>query len=52
MEQKGDDYHKKVRDGFLKLAKSEKNFVVVNAADNIDAVHKKVTEIIDKFGAK
>ncbi len=52
MEQKGDSYHKKVRDGFLKLAKSEKNFVVVNAADNIDAVHKKVTETIDKFGAE
>jgi dTMP kinase len=52
MEQKGDDYHKKVREGFLKLAGSEKNFVVVNAADNIEAVHKKVIETIDKFGAK
>jgi dTMP kinase len=52
MEQKGDNYHKKVREGFLKIAKSEKNFVVVNAADNIDAVHKKITETIDKFGAE
>jgi dTMP kinase len=52
MEQKGDNYHKKVRDGFLKIAKQQKNFVVVNAADNIDAVHKKVTETIDKFGAE
>jgi dTMP kinase len=52
MEQKGDSYHKKVRDGFLKIAKQQKNFVVVNAADNIDAVHKRVIEIIDKFGAE
>ena len=52
MEQKGDSYHKKVRDGFLKIAKQQKNFVVVNAADNIDAIHKKVTETIDKFGAE
>jgi dTMP kinase len=52
MEQKGDNYHKKVREGFLKIAKQQKNFVVVNAADNIDAVHKKVTDIIDKFGAE
>jgi len=52
MEQKGDSYHKKVRDGFLKIAKQQKNFVVVNAGDNIEAVHKKVTETIEKFGAK
>lgn len=52
MEQKGDSYHKKVRDGFLKLAKQQKNFVVVNAVYNIEAVHKKVIETIEKFGAK
>ena len=52
MEQKGDSYHKKVRDGFLKIAKQQKNFVVVNATDNIDAVHKKVTDIVEKSGAK
>jgi len=52
MEQKGADYHKKVREGFLKLAKQQKNYVVVNAADDIDAVHKKVTDTVEKFGAK
>jgi dTMP kinase len=52
MEQKGEGYHKKVRDGFLKLAKEHKNFVVVNATDNIEAVHKKVIKTIEKFGAK
>lgn len=52
MEQKGDNYHKKVREGFLKLAKQRTDFRVVNAADDIDTVHKRVIEIIDKFGAK
>jgi len=52
MEQKGDNYHKKVREGFLKLAKQQKDFVVVNAADDTDTVHKKVMVIIEKFGSK
>jgi dTMP kinase len=47
MEQKGADYHQKVRQGFLKLAKQQKNFVVVNASDDIDAVHKQVLNIIE-----
>jgi len=51
MEQKGNSYHKKVREGFLKLAKQQKNFVVVNAADDIDTVHKRVIDIIEKLKA-
>ena len=46
MEQKGDNYHKKVRDGFLKIAKQQKNSVVINAMDDIDSVHKKVIETV------
>jgi dTMP kinase len=49
MEQKGDSYHKKVREGFLKLAKSRKNFVVVNAADDIEIVFKQVINIVVKI---
>jgi dTMP kinase len=49
MEQKGDNYHQKVRDGFLKLSKQREDFVVVNASDDIDAVHKRVIGIIEKF---
>jgi dTMP kinase len=52
MEQKGADYHKKVREGFLTLAKLQKSFVVINAADDIDVVHKKLTDIIEKFGTR
>ena len=45
MEQKGDGYHKKVREGFLKLAKSRDGFVVVDASGDIETVHKEVLEI-------
>ena len=48
MERKGDGYHKKVREGFLKLAKGHKNFVIIDATDDIETVHKQVTNIVDK----
>ena len=49
MEQKGTSYHQKVREGFLKLADQQENFVVVDAADDIETVHKKVIEVIEKI---
>lgn len=52
MEQKGEDYHQKVRQGFLKLAKQRKDFVVVNASDTIDTVHKRILMIIEKIEAE
>ena len=52
MEQKGDGYHQKVRDGFLELAKQRKNFVVVNASGDIDTVHKQILTIIERFEAE
>jgi dTMP kinase len=52
MEQKGTGYHKKVREGFLELAKQQKNFSVVNAADDIDTVHKRVIETVEKLKAR
>ncbi len=48
MEQKGDSYHRKVREGFLKLAEQQKNFVVLDATSDIETVHKKVIEVIKK----
>jgi len=49
MEAKGDSYHKKVRDGFLKLAQERKNFFVIDAMQDIDAVHKKIIETVEKI---
>ncbi len=46
MEQKSDGYHKKVREGFLKLAEEIENFAVVDAAADIETVHRNVLKII------
>lgn len=48
MEQKGDGYHQKVREGFLKLAGQRENIVVIDASGDIETVHKKVLEVIEK----
>jgi dTMP kinase len=51
MEAKGDGYHQRVREGFLKLAKSREDFSVVDGSAGIEAVHRKVTDEIKKsFG--
>jgi len=48
MEQKGDGYHQKVREGFLQLAKQQQNFLLIDATGDIETVNKKVLEIIEK----
>lgn len=52
MEQKGDSYHEKVRQGFLQLAKECENFAVVDAAGNIETVHKEVLQTISGLSFK
>jgi len=49
IERKGDGYHQKVRDGFLKLAHRRKNFHLVDATADIQTVHKKVIEAVEKM---
>jgi len=50
MEQKGDGYHAKVRQGFLELARQQSNFSVVDATADIETVHKRVLETLTKAG--
>ncbi|MEN6384699.1 MAG: dTMP kinase [Phycisphaerales bacterium] len=49
MEQKAAAYHKKVRSGFLKLAKMRKDIVVVDATREIDLVHYQIIQTISKY---
>lgn len=49
MEAKPPEYHQKVRDGFLELARQQKNFVVVDGSSNIETVHKKIIEAVKGF---
>jgi dTMP kinase len=48
MEAKGDGYHQKVREGFLRLVKNRKDFHVVDATDDIETVHKKILQLISE----
>jgi dTMP kinase len=48
MEQKGDSYHAKVREGFLKLASGRKDFSVIDASAEVGAVHKQVIDVIER----
>jgi dTMP kinase len=48
MEQKGDNYNQKVREGFLKLAKQRKDFSVVNASMDIQTVHQHIIDTVQK----
>jgi dTMP kinase len=47
MEQKGKGYHQKVREGFLRLAEQQQNFLVVDATNDIKTVNIKVLEVIE-----
>ena len=48
MEQKGDGYHQRVREGFLQLAKQQKNFLVVDATGDVETVHKQILKLISE----
>ncbi len=46
IEQKGTEYHKKVRQGFLQLSKFNDNIVVVDATKDIEQVHQTVVQTV------
>jgi dTMP kinase len=47
MEQKGSEYHQKVRDGFGELSKYSDNVAVVNSAEDIETVHGNIVQVIN-----
>ncbi|MHC4759485.1 MAG: dTMP kinase [Planctomycetota bacterium] len=47
MEQKGDGYHEKVRQGFLELAENLESFAVVETSGDVEIVSKKITDIVE-----
>lgn len=46
MEQKGREYHKKVRQGFLELAGKGDKIIVIDAAGDIESVHEKINQVV------
>lgn len=49
MELKGDMYHRKVREGFLKLAEGRSGFVVVDSTADVEAVHARVVRAVGQW---
>jgi dTMP kinase len=48
MEAKGDGYHQKVRQGFLRLAEGHENIQIVDATAGIETVHKNILQLISE----
>jgi dTMP kinase len=48
MEQKGQSYHQKVRQGFLELAKGREKFTVVDSSGDIETTHTKVLDTVSR----
>jgi dTMP kinase len=46
MEQKGDAYHEKVREGFLKLSEMDSSVHVVDARQTIEQIHSNILTLI------
>ncbi|MCK4956699.1 MAG: dTMP kinase [Candidatus Cloacimonetes bacterium] len=50
LEQESISFHKKVRDGFLALAKKHSDrFIVINGDQSVDAIHAEIVEKISKL---
>ncbi len=49
MESKGAEYHQKVRQAYLDLAKVQPGFSVINGSGTIDQVHDKVCEVVNGY---
>ncbi len=50
MEQKGKEYHKKVREGFLELAQRGENIVAVDGSRKVEDVHSAVAGALADMG--
>lgn len=50
MESAGIEFFKRVRQGFLEIAKNEPNRVkVINSSDTIENIHKQIVELVEKL---
>jgi dTMP kinase len=48
IEAKPREYHQRVRDGFLTLAREQQNFFVIDASGNIETIHQRVTQVVSE----
>jgi dTMP kinase len=48
IEAKPREYHQRVREGFLTLAREQQNFFVIDASSDIETVHQRVTQVVSE----
>jgi dTMP kinase len=48
IEAKPREYHQRVREGFLTLAREQQNFFVIDASGDIETVHQRVTQVVSE----
>jgi dTMP kinase len=48
MEAKPRQYHQKVREGFLELARQKENFMIADGKGDIEAIHERIKQIISE----
>ena len=48
IESKPREYHQRVREGFLTLAREQQNFFVIDASSDIETVHQRVTQVVSE----
>ncbi|GMR25736.1 MAG: dTMP kinase [Ignavibacteria bacterium] len=49
IEKSNKDFFYRAREGYLKLAEREKRFKVLNGTENVEVIHKKIINEIEKF---
>ena len=49
MEQKGKDFHRQVREGFLRLADLGQDVTVIDATQTIEAIHEEVVNVVKEI---
>ncbi len=49
IEKSNKDFFYRVREGYLKLAEGDRRFKIVNGTENVEVIHKKIINEIEKF---
>lgn len=49
IERSEDEFYEKVRNGYLQLAEAEKRFRVINGMEDINVIHRKIINEIEKY---
>jgi dTMP kinase len=49
MESSGIEFYERVREGYLKIAKTESRYFILNGLEPIDEIHEKIWQIVENI---